>query len=48
MNELSMMTMTNGMCNFFPACKREVVERELAAHDYLLRDRGIDRLSHEN
>ena len=36
------------LCTFFPAREREIVERELAAHDYLLRGRVIDLLGHED
>jgi hypothetical protein len=36
------------LCSFFPSREREIVERELAAHDYLLRDRVIYLLSHED
>jgi hypothetical protein len=36
------------LCSFFPAREWDVVERELEAHGYLLRDRVIDLLGRED
>ncbi|MBD2099445.1 DUF4327 family protein [Leptolyngbya sp. FACHB-261] len=35
------------LCQYFPAREWQWVERELELHDYLLRDRLSDLMSHE-